>query len=160
MPEGVEAVVEDGFATIDFVDPSLRGPGLAKLFELGTPPELVEKLTRAPRAVYRVPEGNAREAGLLDDPPEPEDEQSEPGNAEDLEAWVSAENAYLDDVATWLEAEQRSQQEAPSEPDLEWSRKDIDAYAARLTPPLDTTGESNKQAALDAIAAAKEPSGA
>ncbi len=68
MPAGVEVVVKEGFATIDFVDGTLRGPGLAKLLEVGTPPEAIEKLTReGPRAVYVVPEGNAREAGLLDE---------------------------------------------------------------------------------------------
>lgn len=68
MPAGIEVVVEEGFATIDFVDGTLRGPGLAKLLEVGTPPEAIEKLTReGPRAVYVVPEGNAREAGLLDE---------------------------------------------------------------------------------------------
>lgn len=68
MPVGVEVVVEEGFATIDFVDGTLRGPGLAKLLAIGTPPDAIEKLTReGPRAVYVVPEGNAREAGLLDE---------------------------------------------------------------------------------------------
>ncbi|QGH80024.1 hypothetical protein SEA_NHAGOS_13 [Gordonia phage NHagos] len=68
MPEGVITEVDEGFAIIDFVDRSLRGPGLAKLIEVGGP-ETVEALTRrGPRKVYRVPEGNAREAGLLDEP--------------------------------------------------------------------------------------------
>jgi hypothetical protein len=66
VPRGVEVVVEDGFAEIDFIDRRLRGPGLAKLLEVGGP-ETVETLTRSgPRRRYRVPEGNAREAGLLD----------------------------------------------------------------------------------------------
>jgi hypothetical protein len=66
VPSGVEVVVEDGFATIDFVDATLRGPGLQKLLEVGGP-ETVETLTRSgPRRRYRVPEGNARAAGLLD----------------------------------------------------------------------------------------------
>lgn len=68
MPAGVDVAVEDGFATIAFVDPSLRGPGLAALFAAGTPPELVEKVTR-PRVAYTVPEGKARLAGLLDEAP-------------------------------------------------------------------------------------------
>ncbi|UJQ86539.1 hypothetical protein SEA_PENGUINLOVER67_17 [Mycobacterium phage PenguinLover67] len=67
MPEGILATVDDGFATIDFVDPSLRGPALAQLVELGGA-ESIETLTRSgPRRQYRVPEGNAREVGLLDD---------------------------------------------------------------------------------------------
>lgn len=66
MPKGVEVLVEDGFATIDFVDRKLRGPGVAALLE-HTPAELIEKLTRSgPRVQYRVPEGNASAAGLLD----------------------------------------------------------------------------------------------
>ncbi|MGC7194371.1 hypothetical protein RA997_22750, partial [Mycobacteroides abscessus subsp. abscessus] len=68
MPAGIAVVVEDGYATIDFVDKSLRGPGLARLFEIGTPPDAIEKQTRSgPRPLYVVPEGNAREAGLLDE---------------------------------------------------------------------------------------------
>lgn len=65
MPDGVEVTVEGGSAVIEFVDPSKRGPGLAALFAVGTPPELVEKRTR-PSVTYTVPEGNARLAGLLD----------------------------------------------------------------------------------------------
>lgn len=68
MPTGVETFVADGFATIDFVDPALRGPGLTKLHEVGGP-ESVETITReGPRRKYRVPEGNATAAGLLDSP--------------------------------------------------------------------------------------------
>lgn len=68
MPKGIEVVVDGGFATIDFVDRSLRGSGLNRLLQ-ATPPEMVETLSRSgPRRQYRVPEGNAREAGLLDVP--------------------------------------------------------------------------------------------
>lgn len=67
MPQGIVASVEDGFATIDFVDPALRGPGLQKLLDIGGP-ESIETITRVgPRRKYRVAEGNAREAGLVDD---------------------------------------------------------------------------------------------
>lgn len=67
MPAGVEVVVQDGFATIDFVDPAKRGPGLLALINVGGP-ATIEKLTRGgPRVLYVVPEGNAREAGLLDE---------------------------------------------------------------------------------------------
>lgn len=67
MPNGVDVYVEDGFATIDFVDPATRGPGVAKLIDVGGA-ETIETLTRSgPRRQYRVPEGNAREAGLLDE---------------------------------------------------------------------------------------------
>lgn len=70
MPQGIVAEVDGGFATIDFVDPKLRGPGLNRLLEIGGP-ATIETLTRvknSPRRQYRVPEGNAREAGLLDTP--------------------------------------------------------------------------------------------
>jgi hypothetical protein len=65
MPKGVEVVVENGFATIDFVDAAKRGPALAKLHKIGGPAS-VETITReGPRRQYRVPEGNARAAGLM-----------------------------------------------------------------------------------------------
>lgn len=66
MPEGVEVLVENGFATIDFVDRSKFAAGLSALLA-HTPHGLIQKLTRSgPRTQYQVPEGNAREAGLLD----------------------------------------------------------------------------------------------
>jgi len=70
MPAGVDVLVEDGFATIDFVDPSKRGPALAALLAVGGP-DLIETMTRTgPRTLFRVPEGNAREAGLIDVAPQ------------------------------------------------------------------------------------------
>lgn len=67
MPKGVSVVVSDGFAEIDFTDPALRGVALGKLIALGGP-ESIETDTGGRRRTYRVPEGNAREVGLLDDP--------------------------------------------------------------------------------------------
>lgn len=68
MPNGVETFVDGGFATVDFVNPALRGPALAKLIEIGGP-ESIQTITRdGPRRKYTVPEGNAREAGLIDGP--------------------------------------------------------------------------------------------
>lgn len=64
MPDGVIAEVVDGFATLEFIDPALKGPGLQRLLATGAD---VQVLTReGPRRRYRVPEGNAAEAGLLD----------------------------------------------------------------------------------------------
>lgn len=64
MPAGIEAVIEDGFATLDFIDRSLVGPSLAKLAAQGS---RVTKETRTgPRARYTMPEGDAVAAGLLD----------------------------------------------------------------------------------------------
>lgn len=68
MPEGVDVTVEDGDAVIEFTDPTKRSPGLFALLQIGTPPELIEKTTGRGRVRYRVPEGNARAAGLIDDP--------------------------------------------------------------------------------------------
>lgn len=66
MPAGIIATVDNGFATLDFVDKSLRGPALAELVEIGGPAS-IETITRdGPRRKYRVPEGNAQAAGLLD----------------------------------------------------------------------------------------------
>lgn len=65
MPEGVNVEVDEGFARISFADPSKVGPGLAALIKTGAP---IQVKTGHNRRVYVVPEGNAREAGLLDAP--------------------------------------------------------------------------------------------
>jgi hypothetical protein len=66
MPTGVNVQVDDGFAILDFEDRSLRGPALAALRKGGAP---IDVMTRSgPRKRYRVPEGNARSAGLVDTP--------------------------------------------------------------------------------------------
>lgn len=65
MPDGVLVTVVDGMAAVEFLDPALRGPGVASLIEFGGA-ATVEKRTRPPRPVYIVPEGNARAVGLLD----------------------------------------------------------------------------------------------
>ena len=67
MAYGVIVTVEDGFATLDFTDPRLRATALGVLLDIGGP-ETIETDTGGPRRTYRVPEGNAREAGLMDDP--------------------------------------------------------------------------------------------
>ncbi|ART68197.1 hypothetical protein BTO20_06025 [Mycobacterium dioxanotrophicus] len=130
MPAGVLVVVENGFATIDFVDKAKRGPALAKLFEIGTPPDAIEKLTRSgPRAVYVVPEGNAREAGLLDEA--------------DVQDTIVGDDD--DDVLqkAWPDGE----------PDDDWKRPQLDAYAA--AHGIDTSKLSNKAEVLAAIQEAK-----
>lgn len=66
MPAGIQATVESGFATLVFLDSSLKGPALGKLLAIGGP-ELIDKSTRGTRPSYTVPENIAREAGLLDD---------------------------------------------------------------------------------------------
>lgn len=177
MPAGVEVVVEGGFATIEFVDPNKRGPGLAALLA-HTPSELIEKVTR-PAVRYIVPEGNARAAGLLDKasrvsalaapvvtsaadasgatPPEAP-------SVTELHAQTVRTGSYSDEfdkggvvVGSAVVKPAVAESGLPPTgyddgfPDMDWSRKAIDAYAAALTPPLDTTGEKNKQDAIAAI---------
>ena len=66
MPAGIIATVDDGYATIDFVDQTKRAKGLADLLEAGGPGS-IETITRdGPRRKYRVPAQFANTAGLLD----------------------------------------------------------------------------------------------
>jgi hypothetical protein len=65
MPEGISIEVEGGYARISFPDPSKRGRVLAKLLDAGTP---ISVDTGELLKVYIVPEGNARDAGLIDKP--------------------------------------------------------------------------------------------
>lgn len=170
MPQGIDVLIEDGLATIDFVDRSLKGPGLARLLEVA-PADQIEKLTRSgPRPVYRVPEGFARAAELLDDPAPTDDDADadEPAPVTESESavigFVEADGptpepaevvgADTPDAAPVLEtpAPASTQGYDDGEPDMDWSRKAIDAYAAnKLTPPLNTSGEDNKRDALTAI---------
>lgn len=164
MPAGIEVVVEEGFATIDFVDGTLRGPGLAKLLELGTPPEAIEKLTReGPRAVYVVPEGNAREAGLLD---EVDDDYQPPAGMTDETTGDDGSGAALplaEPVSTDADGTaigDPTQEPLPTgdfapkawpegDPELDWRRPELDAYAA--SKGLDTKELPNKEVVFAAI---------
>lgn len=66
MPAGVEVFVDEGFATIGVPDRDKRAEVLSAILA-HTPPALVEKDTRSGAFVlYRIPEGNARAAGLID----------------------------------------------------------------------------------------------
>jgi hypothetical protein len=157
MPAGVLVVVENGFATIDFVDKAKRGPALAKLFEIGTPPDAIEKLTRSgPRAVYLVPEGNAREAGLLDEA----DVQDaivgtvEIPDSEPVPDTVFAEGGPLPDGSLPVlgtSGEDVLQKAWPDgEPDDDWTRPELNAYA-QAVKGIDTREFKNKDAVLAAI---------
>ncbi|WP_454232033.1 hypothetical protein [Mycolicibacterium fortuitum] len=156
MPAGVDVVVEDGFATIEFVDRSLRGPGLAKLLEVGTPPELIEKVT-LPRLAYIVPEGNARLAGLLDEA----DVQDaivgtiEIPDGDPVPDPVFAEGGPLPDGALPVLGSSGEDVLPKSWPDGEpsdqWKRPELDAYAR--SKGIDPSELSNKDEVLDAIAA-------
>jgi hypothetical protein len=66
MPKGVIVTVEDGFATLEFTDNRLRATSLGVLIDIGGP-ETIDISTGGRRKTYRVPEGNAREAGLIDE---------------------------------------------------------------------------------------------
>ncbi len=121
MPVGVEVLVEDGIASIEFVDPSLRGIGLTKLLK-HAPADQVHKLT-SPSVQYQVPVEYARAAGLLDEAAIGEQDDSDEGA-----------QGYDDGF-----------------PDMDWSRPAINEFAAKLEPPLDTTGEKNKELAIAAI---------
>lgn len=128
MPKGIAAGVADGTATIEFVDPALRGLALTKLFAAvkaaGLDPSVVVKTTRP--LAYSAPESVVRAAGLLDEAALSDEPAQPPKGYDD------------------------------GEPDMDWSRAAIDEYAAKLDPPLDTTGEKNKQDAIDAIKAAQQ----
>jgi len=193
MPDGVEVQVEGGYATIDFVDPARRGPGLAQLLA-HTNPRDIEKLTRSgPRAArYRVPEACAKAAGLLDRKSRV-DALEVPATSSATDATgatppegpstrhLFAQTVRSGDAVGFNFGEAVSRALAASGvssaapvaatpvtgyddglPDMDWPRRAINDYAATLTPPLDTTGEPNKRAAIAAIeeavsAGAKRP---
>lgn len=65
MPEGISVAVENGFATIEFLDKSLRGATIQKLIDAGGAQHIAVD-TGGTRFSYVVPEGIARDAGLVD----------------------------------------------------------------------------------------------
>ena len=142
MPQGVNVEVHgDGTAVIEFVDPAQRGPGLAALLAIGGP-ETIEVDTRSgPRTRYTVPEGNAREAGLLDGAATAPVSKPEPEPVGSPEAAVAP---AVPDASRWPEGE----------PTDEWKRTELDAYA--LAHGIDTTEAANKAAALAVIQEAKK----
>lgn len=145
MPEGIAVVVEDGHATIEFVDQSKRGEALNKLLKAGGP-DAVHKVTR-PRVAYTVPEDVARAAGLLDEAVpdaivgdvQVEGELGEPVDVEGDDTGAAVlPKPYPD-----------------GEPDDDWRRPELDAYALGVHE-LDTTGLPNKTEVLDAITKARK----
>lgn len=131
MPEGIHVEIDGPDAYVEFVDGSLRGPALVKLLAIGGP-ESIEVITRVgPRFRYRVPEGNAREAGLIDGA----DATPEPS------APVSGDAGGPEPTPE------------DDRPDATWSRKQLDDYAKGMG--LHPTDLPNKQAVLDLILAAK-----
>lgn len=149
MTAGIEVAVRDGFAVIDFVDQSLRGPALAKLADIGGGAS-IEAFTRGtPRKVYRVPEGNAREAGLLDDGTQVD--ALEPA----ADTGFAAALADAGHQQPHTLAGQRQPDPSPPSypdgaPDDDWTRPELDAYAQAVRG-IDTTDLPNKAAVLAAI---------
>ncbi|UYL88125.1 hypothetical protein SEA_EVAA_14 [Gordonia phage Evaa] len=163
MPEGIIATVDEGFATLDFVDRSLRGPAIQKLLEIGGP-ETIETLTRSgPRRQYRVPEGNAREAGLLDvaEPTlfdTPDDEPTAPPvtTPEPTPEVVEPTPEVVEPTPEVIEpvtevAEPTEETEAPS---LEWKYDRLRAYAVARNINVD--GLRSKAEVLAAIEGADQ----
>lgn len=127
MAEGIEVEVRDGFAHIQFLVREKAGPAIAKLLELGGP-ELIDIDTRSnPRKTYIVPEGTARDAGLLDD--------SEP----------ETETPAEPEVVSLPEGE-------PSE---SWTVVQLKEYAAR--EEISLAGADKKADILAAVRAASQP---
>ncbi|GFG68096.1 hypothetical protein MKUB_55860 [Mycobacterium kubicae] len=143
---GIDVAVRDGFAIIDFVDPALRGPALAKLVEIGGGAS-IESFTRGtPRKVYRVPEGNAREAGLLTDATTVDALQP----AADTGFAAALADAGHQQPHTLAGQRQPEPGDYPDgEPSEHWKRPELDAYAA--AHGIDTTDLPSKAAALAAI---------
>lgn len=145
MPEGVVVTVDDGFATIDFVDRKRRGPGLRKLVELYGP-EVIETLTRqGPRRLYRVPEGNAREAGLIDSEPPMEVPHRRREHHRHEVRWVPPQEPV---APTPVEAVVGPNYDG-GKPDHDWHRSALDEYAVKLG--LNPKDYSNKGLILAAI---------
>lgn len=171
MPADVDVAVREGFAFIDFKTAAAKGAGIARLLEVGGP-ATIETLTRTgPRRLYVVPEGNAREAGLLDaDSAEivfPDTSSftdasgfvapSEPSTL-DLHAQDVRGGQLRTDTADTTPAPVSApevQGYDDGQPDMDWSRKAIDDYAANLG--IDTTAAKNKHEAIDLIQAAQQP---
>ncbi|ORB30706.1 hypothetical protein [Mycobacterium persicum] len=167
MTTGIEVAVRDGFATIDFIDPSLRGPALEKLIDIGGH-ESIDAVTRVgPRKLYRVPEGNAREAGLLDADTEVDELAAgarDQGWAQRLadvgheqpvtlagQRQPEPDQASLPDSspAQPLQQTQQTRNYPEGEPSDDWKRPELDSYAK--AKGLDPSAYSTKAALLDAI---------
>lgn len=67
MPDGVEVIVEDGFATVT-PEPAHRGRVLTALLAAVDEPSQIRTDTGGRRRSYVVLEQDARKAGLLDKP--------------------------------------------------------------------------------------------
>ncbi|ADX31937.1 hypothetical protein TPA2_gp23 [Tsukamurella phage TPA2] len=172
MPAGIEVEVDNGFATLDFVNKSLRGPALAKLIEQGGG-EIVETITReGPRRKYRVPLGNAQAAGLIDGstPVTPvKSAGRDSGSAAALKAakstgpypfptsrnkWSTGDPAATADLLGF----QALTAQGVDLPDSTWKLDEMRTFAREQE--IDTTGLTTKAATLERIEdalAARDP---
>lgn len=163
MPEGIEVEIDNGFATLDFVDKSLRGPALAKLIEDGGP-DVVETITReGPRRKYRVPEGNAAAAGLIDGstPVEPNKSAGQDTGAADALASAQSTGPFPFPTVRnkWSTGDQTTTGELPGAqalteqgvelPDETWKLDDLRAFAREHE--IDIAGLTTKAATLERI---------
>lgn len=129
MPEGISVVVDDeGFASITFEDRTLRGPALDRLIKLGGP-ETIEKSTEDGYPVYRVPEGNARAVGLLDDsaPISPAADDTPADPASDATGGDGQDDAGHDDAPPAPEILAAFPEGEPTD---DWHLNQLKAYAA------------------------------
>lgn len=133
MPEGIYVEVDSPFVRVSFPDTSKKGTTLKALFDAGAE---VQVFTGGPRRVYVTDEESARTAGLLDDVVESDDD-------DETTVLTPGDDSGAGDGG-------QTPPEPPKSdlPNGEWTRKDIDAYGAALTPPIDTTGAGNKADAL------------
>lgn len=162
MPEGVAVEVSGGVASIEFVDRSLRGRGVAALLAVGGP-ESVEKRTR-PEVHYLTPESVAREAGLLDNPsPAPEPEPAPAavvvltgdgaGGGGGEAATATTITLPVPPVAP-QEPGDTGTETNEGEPSLEWSRAALNEAAAKAGVE-NADKLANKAEVLDALSKAK-----
>lgn len=169
MPQGVDVVVDDGVALVDFRGPGTRGPGLAALIAAGGRPR---KVTRGgPRPRYEVAESAAKRAGLLDKVSVVDelatDVRSSAGDPSGMvQPTVPSSTAAHTQTQHTGKLRQRDPQpsltEPPAdevpptwpegEPSEDWRRDELDDYA--LAHGLDTSGMAKKADVLAAIKAA------
>lgn len=139
MAEGIQVEIIDGFAHVQFLDREKAGPALDTLIKIGGP-ELIDIDTRSnSRKTYIVPEGVAKDAGLLDDS---EPEQT-PAEAEP-EAPAEPEQAPAEPP-----------QVPEGEPSESWTVAQLKDYAGR--EEISLTGAEKKADILAVIQAATRP---
>lgn len=169
MSQGVEVALDDGVATIVFLDKALRhGRGAAILLDAADHPDQVQWVTH-PEYAYVVPEDVARRAGFLHDdhlhvaltdpsaPPSdsPADDQA-PANPDTTDSPADTPPLPADTVLPPVDPVSppadtpKGPKADDGKPDAHWLRPAIDAYA-KDTLGIDVSGLPNKTEALKAI---------